>query len=60
MSKLQQNEKHNEKVENDDGSVTYTLGALKLRGKVSQLNKQQLLIEMIEDEFILKEPKKFL
>lgn len=46
-----------ESATSDDGDVTYTLGALKLRGKVSQLNKQQLLIEMIEDELTLKEPR---
>ena len=31
-------------VDEEDGSVTYTIGALKLRGKVKELNKQELLI----------------
>ena len=60
MNQINENQQSKGKVDNSDGSVTYTLGALKLRGKVSQLNKQQLMIEMIEDEFILKEPKNFL
>jgi len=43
-------------VNTEDGSVTYTIGKLKIEGKRSTLDKQQLLLEMIEEDLNLKEP----
>ena len=37
--------------------MTYSYGALKVRGKASQLNREQLLIEMVEEELTFGEPK---
>ena len=37
--KIINNEAPGVQVDQDDGSVTHTLGALRLRGKMSQLNK---------------------
>lgn len=59
-SKIDNNQAPGVNVDHDDGSYTYTLGALKLRGKVAQLDKQQLLIQMIEDDLTVKEPKNLL
>ncbi|TNV74468.1 hypothetical protein FGO68_gene17601 [Halteria grandinella] len=47
------------KVNREDGSVTYTIGKLQLEGKRSTLDRQQLLLEMIEDDLNLKEPVNF-
>ena len=53
-------------VNKEDGSVTYTLGILKIEGKRSTLDKQQILLEMskeflfnhliVEDDLSLREP----
>lgn len=44
------------KVNTEDQSVTYTFGKLKIEGKRSTLDKQQILLEMIEEDLNLKEP----
>ena len=44
-------------VNKEDGTVTYTLGSLVVRGKVKELNKQELLLQMVEEDLTLKEPK---
>jgi len=53
-------------VNEADGSVTYTLGHLRLEGRRSTLDKQQILLEMskipfdcktiVEDDLSLREP----
>ena len=53
---LLQNRRPGLKVNTEDGSVTYTFGKLKIEGKRSTLDKQQLLLEMIEEDLNLKEP----
>jgi len=47
-------------VDDEDGTVTYTLGALKIRGKTKELNKNELLLQMVEEDLTLKEPKNLL
>jgi len=44
------------RVNKEDGTVTYTLGKLQIEGKRSAMDKQQILLEMIEDDLNLKEP----
>ena len=57
------------KVNTEDGSVTYTLGKLRIEGKRSTLDKQQMLLEMskitmfasstfyiVEDDLNVREP----
>ena len=53
---LLNNKRPGVRVNSEDGSVTYTFGKLKIEGKRSTLDKQQILLEMIEDDMNLKEP----
>ena len=53
---LKNNRRPGLKVNREEGTVTYTLGKLQIEGKRTTLDKQQILLEMIEDDLNLKEP----
>jgi hypothetical protein len=44
------------RVNREDGTVTYTIGKLQIEGKRTSLDKQRILLEMIEEDLNLKEP----
>ena len=58
--KLRHGQVQGVEVDDEDGTVTYTLGALKIRGKTKELNKNELLLQMVEEDLTLKEPKNLL
>ena len=53
---LANNRRPGVRVNQEEGTVTYTLGKLQIEGKRTTIDKQQILLQMIEDDLNLKEP----
>jgi hypothetical protein len=53
---LKNNRRPGVRVNQEEGTVTYTLGKLQIEGKRTMMDKQQILLEMVEDDLNLKEP----
>eukprot|EP00347_Sterkiella_histriomuscorum_P012484 403368398 len=56
-SDLSNNLRSDVRINKQDGSVTYSFGKLQIEGKASQIDKKKILLEMVEEDMDVREPR---